>query len=79
VGHFTVREHLPLHKKNQQYGKENKQLWTREGLLQLGTAAECAQATEEAITVLNGKDNIQKDTANGLREIGLDNQNSQED
>ena len=68
-----------LHKRKEQYGSENKQLRTKEGLLQLGTAAECAQATAGAITVLNAKDNIQKDTANGVREIGLDNRNSQED
>lgn len=71
-GHFTIHEHSRLHKKKERYGSENKQLWTKKGLLQLGTAAECTRATAGAIRVLNAKDNIQKDTANGLREIGVD-------
>lgn len=54
-----------LHKRKEQLGSENKQLWTKEGLFQLGAAAECTQATAGAITVSNAKDNIQKDTANG--------------
>lgn len=54
-----------LHKRKEQLGSENKQLWRKEGLFQLGAAAECTQATAGAITVSNAKDNIQKDTANG--------------
>lgn len=48
----------------------------KNSFLQLGTAAECTQATADAVTDLNAKGNIQKDTANRLREIGLDNRNS---
>lgn len=76
---ISLRMNTRLHKRKEQYGSENKELWTKEGLLQLGTAAECIEAMASAITVWNAKDNIRKDTANGLREIGLDNRNSQED
>lgn len=35
LGHFTAHECSHLHKRREQYGSENEELWTKEGLLQL--------------------------------------------